>query len=592
MHPSLKTSPDVQVTPSVLRNSASVLVIAALFLAACEKTDTQQTSNETPEPQSEEFTVDYDAASPDDMMGGITVTGQARNGGHTAAMDQKSVGYPMALPPEPVVNTERYEDFDSNTVKIVAEEPVSTFSIDVDTASYGVVRRYLNDGVMPPRDAVRVEELINYFDYDYTLPANGNQPFKPTVHAYETPWNPDTQIVHIGIKGFDLPKAERPDSNLVLLLDVSGSMNSEDKLPLLKKAMRLLINEMGEDDTISIVVYAGAAGTVLEPTKANEQAKIMAALDQLSAGGSTAGGEGIRQAYSLAEASFVKDGVNRVILATDGDFNVGINDPERLEDFVAQKRETGVYLTVLGFGDGNYNDVMMQKLAQAGNGNAAYIDTLNEARKVLVEEVGGTLFPIANDVKIQVEFNPQQIAEYRLIGYETRILDRADFNNDKVDAGDIGSGHSVTALYEVTPVGSDGRLTDPLRYNPEESTGAIDGSAEVSGEYAFLRIRYKLPGEDQSKLIERAITADDTLESLSKAPVDVRFASAVAAFGQLLRGGDDTKDYDFKSVIDLAQSAKGDDPFGYRAEFIQLARLAQSAAGLPTLNTSPPTIGQ
>jgi len=571
------------------RTATSLIALssALIIISACTP-DTQTSKDSPPPPEPTAETTQEEAD------GNIAVTAEKRVRSEGIAYDMAApqaaggiVGY---APPRPDVqprDTERYEDVDPNPVKVVAEDPVSTFSIDVDTASYGVMRSYLNDGNLPPKDAIRVEELVNYFNYDYDLPDSKTQPFKPAVQVYETPWNPDTQLVHIGIKGFDIPQTERPPLNLVLLLDVSGSMDQPNKLPLLKKSMRLLVNELSEQDTVSMVVYAGAAGTVLEPTKGSEKTKILAALDKLNAGGSTAGGEGIRQAYNLAEAHLVKDGVNRVMLATDGDFNVGIADPERLEDFVARKRETGVFLSVLGFGRGNYNDVMMQKLAQAGNGNAAYVDTLNEARKVLVDEVGGTLFPIAKDVKIQVEFNPAQVAEYRLIGYETRILDRTDFNNDEVDAGDIGSGHTVTALYEVTPVGSDAQLSDPLRYEPKEQ-----GSADVSDELAFLRIRYKLPDEDVSKLIERPIGDADRLESFETAATDMKFAAAVAGLGQLVKGSTFTSDLSYDRVIEIAQSAKGDDPFGYRSEFIQLVRLAKSAAALPELENSNPGIGQ
>ncbi len=573
---------------SNLKASVSVIALTAslLFVAACtQDTETGGTTDQddrTVVSEAPELSTTEEAEAAPEPVQQIIVTSQERKANASVAYDMVA-GMPPGdvLPPKPNVNpqdTERYEDVDPNPVKLVSEEPVSTFSIDVDTASYGVMRSYLNDGTLPPKDAIRVEELINYFNYDYPLPEDRSKPFQPSVQVYETPWNADTQVLHIGIKGFDIPTAERPPLNLVLLLDVSGSMDQPNKLPLLKKAMRLLVNELGEDDTVSMVVYAGAAGTVLEPTKGTEKTKILAALDKLDAGGSTAGGEGIRQAYSLAKANFVDGGVNRVLLATDGDFNVGIADPERLEDFVARERESGTFLTVLGFGRGNYNDVMMQKLAQAGNGNAAYVDTLNEARKVLVDEIGGTLFPIAKDVKLQVEFNPAQISEYRLIGYETRILDRTDFNNDKVDAGDIGSGHTVTALYEVTPVGSDALLSDPLRYGSTQ-----DEAEDASNELAFLRIRYKLPDEDESNLIERPITRADVLETFDSAGEDIRFAAAVAGLGQLLEGGTHTNGLTYAQIVEIAQGAKGDDPFGYRAEFIQLARLAESAATLPVL---------
>jgi Ca-activated chloride channel family protein len=479
-----------------------------------------------------------------------------------------------------VENRERYPDARPNPVKLAAEAPVSTFSIDVDTASYGVMRRYLEDGAVPPTDAVRVEELIDYFDYAYAVPRDRAQPFLPTVAVYPTPWNNGTKILHIGIKGFDIPRGERPRTNLVFLIDTSGSMASPDKLPLLKRSFRLLVDQLGRADLVSMVVYAGSAGVVLEPTPGSDKAKILSALDRLDAGGSTAGGEGIRQAYQLAESRFDKSGVNRVILATDGDFNVGITDPNALEDFVTRKRATGVYLTVLGFGTGNYNDAMMQKLAQAGNGTAAYIGNLGEARKVFVDQISGTLFTIAKDVKVQVEFNPAHVAEYRLIGYETRLLDRADFNNDKADAGDVGSGHSVTALYEITPVGSSAQLSDPLRYGQRAAAG------ETNGEIAFVKIRYKLPDQEVSRLITRAVTVGDVRADFAAVPEDLRFAAAVAGAAQLLRNDPYIRSFDFGRAIAIANGAKGEDNFGYRAEFVQLLRLAESAAAMKPLDRS------
>jgi Ca-activated chloride channel family protein len=384
--------------------------------------------------------------------------------------------------------------------------------------------------------------------------------------------------MHIGIKGYAPPKTERPRANLVFLIDTSGSMNAPNKLPLVQNSLKMLLSSLEPDDTVAIVVYAGSAGTVLEPTKVSDKGKIMAALDNLYAGGSTAGAEGIRQAYQLAEQNFDRNGVNRVILATDGDFNVGITDVEELKSFVERKRQTGVSLSVLGFGMGNYNDELMQILAQNGNGNAAYIDSLSEARKVLVEEAGSTLFTIAKDVKLQVEFNPGTVAEYRLIGYETRLLNREDFNNDKVDAGEIGAGHTVTAIYEITPKGSDGRLVDDLRYG-----AAPQQPGSQSGEYAFLKIRYKLPDSDTSKLITTPITTAEESASIDAAPQEARFATAVAAFGQLLRGGRYTGHYSYDEVVALAQAAKGTDEFGYRSEFVNLVRLAKSAAAMEPL---------
>ena len=475
---------------------------------------------------------------------------------------------------------DKFETFEANPFKMVSEEPVSTFSADVDTASYSFMRRQLNNGVLPQKDAIRIEELINYFDYNYAVPDDQSQPFKPTVTITDSPWAEGKKLMKVGIKGYEI-QGTRPSSNLVFLLDTSGSMNSADKLPLVKNSLKLMLDNMDENDTISIVVYAGSAGTVLEPTKASEKAKIIAALDRLNAGGGTAGAAGINLAYQLAEQNFDKDAVNRVILATDGDFNVGISNHEELKDFVERKRDSGIFLSVLGFGQGNYNDQMMQTLAQNGNGIAACIDTLSEARKVLVEEASSTLFPIAKDVKIQMEFNPKAVSEYRLIGYETRALAREDFNNDKVDAGDIGAGHTVTAFYEITPVGQTASV-DPLRYGDVDTNKDVEeqkANTDFGGEYAFLKMRYKLPNEDTSNLITTPITTQNEV-ALENADTDTRFATSVAAFGQILKGGKYTASYSYDDVIDLAKGAKGEDEFGYRAEFINLVRLAKSASDM------------
>ena len=471
---------------------------------------------------------------------------------------------------------DRFERKEANPLKVVSEEPVSTFSIDVDTASYAFVRRALMAGNLPQKDAVRIEEMINYFNYDYEVPKSSKVPFKPTIAIYPTPWNDGTKLLHVGIKGYDIVSRKRPRANLVFLLDVSGSMHSQDKLPLLKNSLKMLVGTLHPEDTVAIAVYAGAAGTILEPTPVKEKGKIIAAMERLKAGGSTAGGAGIKLAYSLAEANFDKDAVNRVILATDGDFNVGIRDKDELKGFVERKREKGIFLSVLGFGQGNYNDELMQKLAQNGNGNAAYIDTLSEARKVLVDEAASTLFTIARDVKIQLEFNPSKVSEYRLIGYETRMLKREDFNNDKVDAGDVGSGHSVTAIYEITPAGSDARRVDALRYKDDGSK--VEDSKK--GEYAFLKLRYKRPGEDESRLLETPVDNSSVYGNIDKAPVDVRFAASVAAFAQLLKGGKYMGSYSYDEVVKLAGSARGRDDFGYRSEFLNLVRLAKTASAM------------
>ena len=498
-------------------------------------------------------------------------------GGLVAAAPKVSAEHKRIMAPEPVVVTEenrdRFENFETNPVKMALDNPVSTFSIDVDTASYSFVRSSLKRNGMPNPDAVRVEEMINYFPYDWAGPEDASTPFNSTVTVMPSPWNEHTKLMHVAIKGYDVIGAEKPQANLVFLIDTSGSMNQPDKLPLLKTSFRMLLDRLDGDDTISIVTYAGSAGTALEPTKASEKAKILNVIEGLGAGGSTAGAAGIEQAYRLAEQAFVAEGVNRVMLATDGDFNVGVSDDESLKRIIEKKRESGIFLSVFGFGHGNYNDQLMQTLAQNGNGQAAYIDTVAEAQKTLVEEAGSTLFPIAKDVKIQVEFNPARVAEYRLIGYETRALKREDFNNDKIDAGDIGSGHSVTAVYEITPVGSPAVLNDDLRYQPK---AAAEPANANSNEYAFLKLRYKLPNENKSTLITTPVTSGNEVDGLSGASDDQRFSVAVAAFGQKLRGTDQVADYDYGEILKLAQAARGSDPYGYRAEFLSLVRIADA----------------
>jgi Ca-activated chloride channel family protein len=480
---------------------------------------------------------------------------------------------PSGYPQQPQRDTEKYPGAAANPVKRVADEPVSTFSIDVDTAAYANVRRFLNDSAAPPRDAVRVEELVNYFDYGYARPTAQEPPFKPTVAVVPSPWSKDRQLLHIGVQGYATPKAGQPPLNLVFLIDTSGSMSGPDRLPLAQKALNVLIDQLRPQDRVSMVAYAGSAGAVLSPTDGRSKLKMRCALGALHSGGSTAGGQGLELAYALARQNLDPKAVNRVILMTDGDFNVGVADPSRLKDFVADQRKSGVYLSVYGFGRGNYNDTMMQALAQNGNGTAAYVDSLQEARKLLRDDFESALFPIADDVKIQVEFNPDKVSEYRLIGYETRLLNREDFNNDQVDAGEVGSGAAVTAIYEITPVGAR-PSSDPLRY------GATPSPATGGGELAFLKIRYKPPGGSASKLIERPIGAGDIRASLAAAPEATRFAVAVAAYGQKLRG-DPWVDasFDWNAVTALAQGARGDDPYGLRAEFVQLTRAAKDVKG-------------
>ena len=476
----------------------------------------------------------------------------------------------VVVPRQP--NTEAFANEPASPVKVAAEEPVSTFSIDVDTASYSVVRSSLTNGYMPAPESVRIEELVNYFPYAYPPPGERGAPFRPTVTVAQTPWNPDTLLMHIGIQGREPAKNDRPPLNLVFLIDTSGSMAQPNKLPLLVQSFRLMVGQLDPADEVAIVTYAGSAGRVLEPTSSTERGTILAALDRLHAAGSTAGAAGIQVAYGTA-AGMVADGeVTRVILATDGDFNVGISDTEQLEGFIARQRKNGIYLSVLGFGRGNLDDATMQALAQNGNGQAAYIDTLSEARKVLVDQLVGTLFPIADDVKIQVEFNPAAVAEYRLIGYETRALRREDFNNDRVDAGEIGAGHAVTAIYEVTPVGSPAVLHDALRYADRTAEPPVAGTRpESARELAFLRLRYKEPGEDASELIELPIA-----RGMGPASSDQGFAAAVAGFGQLLRGSVYTGGWTWADAIALAEANTGDDPFGYRREAVTLMRLAES----------------
>jgi Ca-activated chloride channel family protein len=526
-----------------------------------------------------------------DLGGTVQLKQEAAEAGRTRSVAPMSAPVPMvaaesmaggyAMPssdafsiPLPDPSGNEFTDFEESPVKVTAEEPVSTFSIDVDTASYSYVRRMLDEGYMPEADAVRIEELINYFDYDYPAPASADTPFQSTMAIYPTPWNPETQLLQIGIKGFVPPATEDVASNLTFLVDTSGSMDEPDKLPLLKRAFGLLVDQLTANDTVSIVVYAGSAGVVLEPTSATEKSEILAAIDSLAPGGSTAGAEGIELAYQLAEQNKIEGGVNRVVLATDGDFNVGISDPDQLIDFVKEKREGGVFLSVLGFGSGNYQDDTMQALAQNGNGNAAYIDSFQEAQKVLVEEMGSTLMTIAQDVKIQVEFNPAVVAEYRLIGYETRALNREDFNNDRVDAGDIGAGHTVTALYEITPVGSSAALVDPLRYAPE-----VPAAGAGVDEIGFLKLRYKLPEGTTSTLIETPITEELAVDSVAQAPADARWAAAVAAFAQKLRGSSYGQAMTYDQIRALAQGARGTDEDGYRAEFMQLISAAENVDG-------------
>jgi Ca-activated chloride channel homolog len=469
--------------------------------------------------------------------------------------------------PEPVAPTgESYKSIVDNQFYTAARQPLSTFSIDVDAASYSNVRRYINEGQLPPKDAVRIEEMVNYFPYDYPQPT-GDKPFSINTEVANAPWNSQHKLVQIGLQGKKISMEKLPPSNLVFLLDVSGSMNEPNKLPLLKASLKLLVNELRPTDRVAIVVYAGNAGLVLPSTPGSQKSKIIAALDKLEAGGSTAGGEGIVQAYKVARDNFLKTGNNRVILATDGDFNVGPSSDDELVKLIEQERKSGVFLTVLGLGMGNIKDSKMEQLADKGNGNYAYLDSIMEAKKVLVKEVGSTLFTIAKDVKIQVEFNPKQVQAYRLIGYENRVLANKDFKDDKKDAGELGAGHAVTALYEVVPVG----VKSDLKFGQPTTSDQADRETQItatSPELMQVRLRYKAPKSDTSQLLTG--TVENQNRQIDTASNNLKFASAVAAYGMNLRNSPYKGKTDYNTVLELANQSKGSDLDGYRSEFIRL----------------------
>jgi len=529
----------------------SSVALLALVVASCSGQDAA-----TPPPPPSEY-----AAAEADM---VVATG-SRVGGPQGFLAENA----MFVPPVVVAvdpGQEQYAGEEVSPVKLVQTDPVSTFSVDVDTGAYANARRFLTQGMMPPRDAVRTEEMINYFRYDYDRPADRTQPFTVSTDVAKTPWNENSYLMRIGLRGYDLATEERPAANLVFLMDVSGSMRDPDKLPLVKTALNGLANQLSDKDKVSIVVYAGAAGLVLEPT--SDARAIRRALNSLQAGGSTAGGAGIELAYNIAEDNFIEDGVNRVILATDGDFNVGLSDKEALIEMIETKRDSGITLTTLGFGTGNYNEAMMEQIANHGNGNYAYIDSALEARKVLGQEMSSTLFTIAKDVKIQVEFNPAAVSQYRLVGYENRALREEDFDNDKVDAGDIGAGHQVTAIYEIVPAGSQGWIA-PRRYAEPPAP-----RANPSGELAHVKLRYKLPNGDRSKLIDTVVQSK-ALHDATAPSGDFAFATAVAAYGQLLRGDALMMDFGHTDVSELAGRQRD----FYRQEFVKLNNLAGSMKG-------------
>jgi len=472
-----------------------------------------------------------------------------------------------------VFNTEDYDHIVENKFLASTQHPLSTFSIDVDEAAYSNIRRYLENGTIPPAGAVRIEEMINYFDYTYSKPADG-EPFTVNTEISECPWNPQHQLVHIGLQGKEIPLDNLPPSNMVFLVDVSGSMDEPNKLPLVQASMNMLVDQLREKDKVAIVVYAGSAGLVLPSTSGADKTAIKEAINNLKAGGSTAGGEGIKLAYKTAKENFLKNGNNRIILATDGDFNVGASSDDALVRLIEEERKSGVFLSVLGYGMGNYKDNKMQQLADKGNGNHSYIDNINEAGKVLVKEFGSTLFTIASDVKIQVEFNPAKVQAYRLVGYENRMLAAEDFNDDTKDAGELGSGHTVTALYEVIPVGVKDdftKSTDPLKYQSNERKTSTN-----TDEIITIKLRYKKPGEEMSKLLSHAVR--DNHIALVNTSDNFRFSAAVAEFGLLLRSSDYKQQASYGQVASMAKSAKGIDENGYRAEFIRLVKAATSLA--------------
>ena len=522
-----------------------------------------------------EYEMQYDMAAPSEAR-----TRAIRVGGVPSNYNKRAAYTSYAAPEQGYIqhNTEGYTAIDENGFKDVYHNPLSTFSIDVDRASYSNVRRFLNMGQLPPIDAVRIEEMINYFSYDYPEPA-GKHPFSVYTEISECPWNSKHQLLHVGLKGKSIDKDELPPSNLVFLIDVSGSMSAANKLPLLKQAFRMLVNELRPEDRVAMVVYAGAAGLVLESTSGNEKAKILAALDKLQSGGSTAGGAGLKLAYKVAQENFAEEGNNRIILATDGDFNVGSSSNAEMERLIEEKREHGVFMTVLGFGMGNYKDDKMEIIADKGNGNYAYIDNIQEARKVFITEFGGTLFTIAKDVKFQMEFNPARVKGYRLVGYENRLLNDEDFNDDKKDAGEMGAGHTVTALYEIIPAGSDEALKsiDPLKYQSNRDGSKAseqEVKADPKAELMTVKLRYKQPDGDTSTKVE--IPVKGKVLDLEATSENFRFSAAIAEFGLLLRNSEYKAEASMEEVIALAREARGEDEEGYRSEFIKLVKLADS----------------
>jgi Ca-activated chloride channel family protein len=546
-----------RVCSALCRCGSALLLLVAMFLGGCAEKDFVKKTSPRPTTDRE---IGMNIPEPPAKMAGKMAVMAEMQRTPTTVMDR------LAFPAD--FNTEAYDRVHENTFKNVLKDPLSTFSIDVDTASYANVRRFLDNGTLPPPDAVRIEELINYFSYDYPQPT-GNAPFSFTTELTEAPWQNGHQLLLVGLQGVKIPEQKLPPANLVFLIDVSGSMNQENKLPLLLKSFQLLVEQLRPQDRVAIVVYAGQAGLLLPATSGNNKQRILAALDSLRAGGSTAGGEGIQLAYRIAGENFIKHGNNRVILATDGDFNIGASSDADMERLIEQKRNNGVFLSVLGFGMGNYKDSKMQKLADTGNGNYAYIDSLLEAKKVLLTQFGGTLMTIAKDVKLQVEFNPAKVKSYRLIGYEKRMLQAEDFADDSKDAGELGSGHRVTALYEIVPADATSTNRQELTYQ----TIQVKDSASTRSELATIRFRYKKPDQAASTELVRMIPA--TASTLDKAGRNVLFAAAVAEWGMLLRDSELKGNARYSQVLNLARKAKGADSEGYRAEFIRLVEMSE-----------------
>ena len=549
----------------IARNTVTLATLVAL--AACDTPQPPASASPRAETDSSLMLYKAEAASPAaEVMYQMRSNLTAKRISAPAMVSQRSYIAAEAEARPLRTDTERYQKQPENPVKAVAQEPVSTFSIDVDTGSYANVRRFLNNGRLPPKDAVRIEEIVNYFPYSYPLPQDG-RPFAVHTQTVDSPWQPEAKLIKIGIQAQDAAKKNLPPANLVFLVDVSGSMAEPDKLPLVKKTLRILTEQLRPQDKVTLITYASGEKLVLPPTSGKDKDTILRAVNALEAGGATSGERALRMAYEAAEKAYVKNGINRIILATDGDFNVGVVDTETLKSMVAEKRKSGISLSTLGFGADNYNEEMMEQIADAGDGNYSYIDSEKEAKKVLQHQLTSTLATIAQDVKIQVEFNPAAVKEYRLVGYTNRTLRNEDFNNDKVDAGDIGSGHSVTALYEIIPQGKTGWL-DSSRY---QKAPAADGS---KNEYAYVKVRYKLPGQSASKLIEQPVPARSI--PLAQADADTRLALAAASYAQQLRGGEYNGKLDWNAVEKMAADTRAPDPYGFIAEFKELIGIAKS----------------